>query len=96
MGIRTTPSEHPPQEPAHERECRLTIVRSLAQRTSNRVAWFKTIGATAAESATVGLLNCQTPVPRDILRMLDMPPNVTWARLAVYRRSSIPAEHGAQ
>jgi hypothetical protein len=96
MGTRTTPSERPAEEPANERECRLTIIRSLAQRTSSRVAWFKTIGAPAAESATAGLLNCQTPVPRDILRLLDLPPKVTWARLAVFLRGSIPAEHGAQ
>ena len=88
-------TEELPQEPAHQRECRLTIIRSLAQRTSSKVPWFKTIGAHSAESATAGLLTCQTQVPRDILRLLDLPPRVTWARLAVFLRSSIPADSAA-
>ena len=80
------------EESEQERECRLTIMRSLSQRTSTKVPWFRAIGIQNAESATAGLLGCQGVAPRDVLRVLDLPPNVTWAKLAVFLRASLPSQ----
>ena len=90
MNTRTQPFPRGAEESDHERECRLTIIRSLSQRTSTKVPWFRAIGVQNAESATAGLLGCQGVAPRDVLRVLDLPPNVTWAKLAVFLRASLP------
>ena len=92
MKSQTQPPPRIPDEPAEQRECRLTIIRCLSQRTSGKVPWFRAIGVQNAEVATAGLLECQSVVPRDILRLLELPPRVTWAKLAVFLRSSIPAD----
>ncbi|MGH9561262.1 MAG: hypothetical protein ACRD3S_07390 [Terracidiphilus sp.] len=91
MNARGQKSKETTRESEHERDCRLLITRSLAQRTSSKVPWFRAIGLQNAESATTGLLDCQGIVPRDLLRVLDLPPNLTWARLAVFLRGSLPA-----
>lgn len=91
MNSEAQPSKEATRESEHERDCRLLITRSLAQRTSSKVPWFRAIGLQNAESATAGLMGCQGIVPRDLLRVLDLPPNLTWARLAVFLRSSLPA-----
>src|SRR5690349_5563844 len=80
------------EEPAHVRDCRATILKSLAQRTSNRVPWYKPIGIEAAQAATSGMLNCGEPVPRDVLRALDLPLQLRWDRFARILGSIIPSE----
>ena len=90
MTPQTQPSQRAPDESDHERQCRLTITKSLAQRTSTKAPWFRAIGPQNADSATAGLMNCQNVVPRDILRVLDLPPNLSWAKVATFLRSSLP------
>ena len=91
MTPQTQPSPRAPEETDNERDCRLIITRSLSQRTSSKSPWYRGIGVRNAESATAGLMNSHGVVPRDILRGLDLPPNITWARLAVFLRGSLPA-----
>ena len=78
-------------EPAGLRDCRTTILKALALRTSNRVPWYKPIGIEAAQAAASGMLKCEQPVPRDVLRSLDLPVKLSWNRLARILGSVIPA-----
>lgn len=92
MTPQTQPAQRGIQETDDERDCRLIITRSLSQRTSSKAPWYRAIGVRNAESATAGLKHCQGAVPRDILRVLQLPPNLTWARLAEFLRRSLPAD----
>ena len=80
------------ENPDNLRDCRRMIVQSLAQRSSGNAAWYKPIGVDAARRATEGLMSCRQPVPRDILRSLDLPPKGNWAALARMLRAGIPDE----
>jgi hypothetical protein len=77
------------EEPAHIRDCRVTILKSLSQRTSTRVPWYKPIGSVAAEQATAGLIGWTESAPRDVLRSLELPEKLSWSRFAEILRESI-------
>jgi hypothetical protein len=91
MTTRTAPQHDIQEESGPVRDCRLTIIRALSQRTSTKVPWYRSIGEESAATATAGLLESKSVVPGDMLRQLDLPPKMTWGTLAVFLRSSIPS-----